>query len=189
VTERYRTIVADPPWPYAEGFWTSSHNTRTRAISKSRRTHLQYAPLTVKAISALPVSSLAADDAFLFLWTTSRYLADAFPIITAWEFEYRQALIWSKPKDHCLPSTIAPIHAEFLLVAKRGSPPRTGVFPSSVLDATRPKRHSAKPEMFLDYIEQTCPGPYVELFSRRARFGWDYRWHDGDPAPVASAAV
>ena len=34
--------------------------------------------------------------------------------------------------------------------------------------------HSAKPDAFLDIVEQVSPGPYVELFARRARFGWDY---------------
>jgi N6-adenosine-specific RNA methylase IME4 len=37
--------------------------------------------------------------------------------------------------------------------------------------------HSAKPEAFLDLVEQVSPGPYLELFARRARFGWDY-WGD-----------
>jgi N6-adenosine-specific RNA methylase IME4 len=37
--------------------------------------------------------------------------------------------------------------------------------------------HSAKPEAFIDMVEQVSPGPYVELFARRARFGWDY-WGD-----------
>lgn len=34
--------------------------------------------------------------------------------------------------------------------------------------------HSAKPEAFLDMVERVSPGPYLELFARRARFGWDY---------------
>lgn len=38
-------------------------------------------------------------------------------------------------------------------------------------------RHSEKPEAFLDLVEQVSPGPYLELFARRARFGWDY-WGD-----------
>jgi N6-adenosine-specific RNA methylase IME4 len=37
--------------------------------------------------------------------------------------------------------------------------------------------HSAKPELFLDLIEQMSPGPYVELFARRNRLGWD-TWGD-----------
>jgi hypothetical protein len=49
--------------------------------------------------------------------------------------------------------------------------------PSSIIEANRTKQHSAKPECFLDHIEASCPGPYLELFARRARFGWDY-WGD-----------
>jgi N6-adenosine-specific RNA methylase IME4 len=48
--------------------------------------------------------------------------------------------------------------------------------------------HSAKPEAFIDMVEQVSPGPYVELFSRRQRFGWDYVWHDHDPAPTDAVA-
>lgn len=33
--------------------------------------------------------------------------------------------------------------------------------------------HSKKPEAFLDLVEQTSPGPYLELFARRSRLGWD----------------
>lgn len=37
--------------------------------------------------------------------------------------------------------------------------------------------HSAKPDAFIDMVERVSPGPYVEMFARRARFGWDY-WGD-----------
>lgn len=33
--------------------------------------------------------------------------------------------------------------------------------------------HSAKPEAFLDLVESVSPGPYLELFARRNRLGWD----------------
>ncbi len=29
-------------------------------------------------------------------------------------------------------------------------------------------------EHVIDMVEQVSPGPYAELFARRARFGWDY---------------
>jgi hypothetical protein len=35
------------------------------------------------------------------------------------------------------------------------------------------KIHSAKPEAFLDLVEQLSPGPRLELFARRQRLGWD----------------
>jgi N6-adenosine-specific RNA methylase IME4 len=41
----------------------------------------------------------------------------------------------------------------------------------------RQREHSAKPDAMLDMVESVSPGPYVELFARRARFGWDY-WGD-----------
>jgi N6-adenosine-specific RNA methylase IME4 len=37
--------------------------------------------------------------------------------------------------------------------------------------------HSAKPEAFLDLVETVSPGPYLELFARRQRLGWD-TWGD-----------
>ncbi len=33
--------------------------------------------------------------------------------------------------------------------------------------------HSAKPPAFLDLVERVSPGPYVELFARQPRLGWD----------------
>jgi N6-adenosine-specific RNA methylase IME4 len=44
--------------------------------------------------------------------------------------------------------------------------------PSSWFDWPR-SAHSAKPEAFLDHVEQVSPGPYLELFARRDRLGWD----------------
>jgi N6-adenosine-specific RNA methylase IME4 len=37
--------------------------------------------------------------------------------------------------------------------------------------------HSVKPDAFYDLVERASPGPYLEMFARRARFGWDY-WGD-----------
>jgi N6-adenosine-specific RNA methylase IME4 len=39
--------------------------------------------------------------------------------------------------------------------------------------APQPKRHSSKPDLFLDLVEQVSPGPYLEMFARRNRLGWD----------------
>jgi N6-adenosine-specific RNA methylase IME4 len=39
-------------------------------------------------------------------------------------------------------------------------------------------RHSEKPAAFLDIVERVSPGPYVELFARAPRLGWD-SWGKG----------
>lgn len=44
-------------------------------------------------------------------------------------------------------------------------------------------KHSAKPEAFIDMVEQVSPPPYVELFSRRHRLGWDV--HGNESANTA----
>ena len=34
-------------------------------------------------------------------------------------------------------------------------------------------KHSKKPEAFQDIVETVSPGPYLEMFARRQRAGWD----------------
>jgi N6-adenosine-specific RNA methylase IME4 len=38
-------------------------------------------------------------------------------------------------------------------------------------------RHSEKPDAFYDLVESVSPGPYLELFARRQRLGWE-TWGD-----------
>lgn len=45
--------------------------------------------------------------------------------------------------------------------------------------------HSQKPALFLDLIEQMSPGPYVELFARSPRLGWDSWGHGYETGATA----
>jgi len=132
------------------------------------------------------MAELAEEDCRLFLWTTNRYLPQAIPLAEFWGFEYRQLLVWHK-RDGNLGGSVAPNSAEFVVVATKGSPTRISKMPSSVISTAAPKRHSTKPECFLDYVEQVSPGPYVELFARRHRLGWDV-WGN-ESANTAELAV
>ncbi len=160
---RYRTIVADPPWHY-EAFANN--------VGTGGRVELPYASMTLDEIAAVPVASLAATDCRLFLWATSRYVPAACEIMHMWGFEYSRALVWHKPDPPPVTrNQIAWYGAEFILVGRIGAPKATGIMPSVI---THPNmRHSQKPECFLDFFEQVSPGPYLEMFSRRARLGWD----------------
>ena len=170
LTPPYSTIVADPPWEYPEGFALGpGHGV---LVQKP----LPYSGMPLDEIKALPVSDLASADCRLFLWTTNRYLRDAFGVLDSWGFTYRQALVWHK-LDANLPASVAPNSAEFVFVATKGHPPRTGTMPSAVLATTRKGGHSAKPDAFMDHVEHVSQGPYVELFCRRPRFGWDSWGH------------
>jgi N6-adenosine-specific RNA methylase IME4 len=169
---KYGTIVADPPWDYPEGCVALGPGHGVLRAAQP----LPYASMSLDEIKALPVPGLAAHDARLFMWTTNRYLPVAFGVLDAWGFDYMQTLVWHKT-DVNLPGHVAPNSAEFVLVAVRGKPGRLALMPSAVIATTRLGGHSQKRECWLDYFEQVSPGPYVELFARRARFGWDY-WGD-----------
>jgi N6-adenosine-specific RNA methylase IME4 len=141
--------------------------------------------MAVEDIAALPVAEWADPVAALFLWTTNRFLPVAFRVMGDWGFNYRQTLTWHKTGNPSpFGGTVAPNHAEFLLVGTRGKLKNRnrlwqGRWPSSVIAAPAPNcfAHSRKPDAFLDLVEQVSPGPYLEIFARRARFGWDY-WGD-----------
>lgn len=174
---KYRTIVADPPWPYERGAFKIAEATgRDHHIEPGRFVIREspYGFMPLPEIEALPVASLAdSSGCRLFLWTTNRFLGAAFRVMAAWGFEYGQTLVWEKRGCSPLVSIVAPNSAEFILVGGLGKPGRIGQFPSAVISHGVPKDHSRKPEVFLDWIEQVSPGPYVELFSRRHRLGWD----------------
>jgi N6-adenosine-specific RNA methylase IME4 len=168
---KYRTIVADPPWEYPEGFITRSR-TPGKWQGPERRYYLGFPSMGVPEIAALPVPEWADTDCRLFLWTTNRYLPDAFGVLEAWGFRYRQTIVWHKT-DAFTPGSVAGNSAEFLLAAVQGKPTTRQRMRSSVVSVAQTKQHSRKPECFLDYIEQVSPAPYLELFARRNRLGWD----------------
>lgn len=165
---KYRTIVADPPWEY------EPHVRGTSSFGPRSDHPLPYQQMTLAQIKALPVGELAERDAHLYLWTTNRYLRAAFDVVDAWGFTYRQTLVWRKtgcPSPFA--ASIAPNHAEYLLYARRGTLPLLGRLKTNVIDAPQQHQHSRKPEHFIDLVESVSPGPYLELFSRRHRLGWD----------------
>ena len=167
----YSTIVADPPWPYPGG--VSAGGTPGDPVKSF---DLRYSAMSLDDISALPLVDLVADDAWLFLWATNRYLAFAFGLLPAWGFRYRQMIVWHKPGASPFGGTFAANGAEFLIAAARGDPAvrqRWGGW--SVIRVNRPGagRHSTKPGVFADLIEHCTDGPYLELFARQPRLGWD----------------
>jgi N6-adenosine-specific RNA methylase IME4 len=177
---RYRTIVADPPWDY-EG-WPGVMGPKSRwkpdGPRDNRRKQIGYPTMTVEQIAALPVEALADDDAHLYLWTTNRYLFDAKAVAEAWGFRFSQLLVWAKTPMGQGPGGIWAQSTEYVLFCRRGSLKGLRRFDSTWFNWKRMgKAHSRKPDAMLDMVEQASPGPYVEMFARRARFGWDY-WGD-----------
>jgi N6-adenosine-specific RNA methylase IME4 len=157
---RYSLVYADPPWPMPAGV-------------EDRSFHRHYPPMTIEAISGMPVAEVARDDAVLYLWAISTHLHDAFHVVSAWGFEYVSSMVWVKDR----PGTgwwVRHQH-EYLLIGRRGkvSPPPFAQRPVSVIQAPRTE-HSAKPDEVAEMLERLWPEvPRIELFSRSPRPGWD----------------
>lgn len=178
LTPPYATIVADPPWTYAEGwpgFVAGKHGS-----DQSERRPLPYSAMTTQAIADLPVAELAADGCHLYLWTTNRYLRDAYDVAEAWGFKPSQILTWCKAPMGLGPGGAFVSTTEFCLFARRGALGHLSRVDSTWWQWKRAAgaAHSVKPAGFLDLVEQVSPSPRVELFARAPRLGWD-SWGKG----------
>jgi len=152
----YRTILADPPWDTNQvGSWGASQH---------------YPVMPLSAICAMPVERLAAPDAHLWLWVTNGTLHAGQAVMQAWGFSYRSCLTWIKPRFGLGPYLRN--QTEHLLLGVRGRAPMQFRSQGSWFYAPVQK-HSHKPEEQYAIIERCSPGPYLELFARRGRPGWD----------------
>lgn len=170
----YKVIYADPAWTFSGG-------------KKGRPQH--YKRMTLAEIKAMPVADVAADDCWLFMWTTGPHLEQSFAVIKAWGFKYSgMGFVWIKLNRRAMSLffTVKDIfmgggyttrkNAEFCLLARRGKPKRISKAVHEVVISPR-REHSRKPDEFYDRIEAFCVGPRLELFSRTTRAGWD-SWGD-----------
>lgn len=178
----YSTIVADPPWPQQGAGALTGREGFGDATGASKP--MPYSLMPVADICALPVGGLAAPDAHLYLWTTNGFLRQAFDVLEAWGFAYSTTLVWAKNAMGGGMGGAYGISTEFLLFARRGHlQPRSRVTGTWFqwrrrYDARGKPLHSAKPLAALDLIESVSPGPYLELFAREPRLGWD-SWGKG----------
>jgi N6-adenosine-specific RNA methylase IME4 len=115
----------------------------------------------------------AAEDCVCFMWSTLQHAAIAMDVLRLRGFEYRSQYAWGKDKIG-LGYWSREKH-EVLLIGVKGNIdcPAPGTQWDSLIMAPRGE-HSAKPECFLEMIEQYFPTlPKIELNRRgAARPGW-----------------
>jgi N6-adenosine-specific RNA methylase IME4 len=199
---KYGAILADPPWRFAtysakgrdrcpDGVRaTRSRDGYYRDGQCCNRPERHYETMTLEDIKALPVGDLAARDCILFLWVVDPLLPQAFEIAAGWGFTYKTvAFYWAKERRvtserHKLHED--PNHKRFpigtgywtranpeqCLLFTRGHPKRLSAAVRKLIVAPR-REHSRKPDECRASIERLVAGPYVELFSRESRSGWD----------------
>ncbi len=182
----YRTILADPPWRFAN---------RTGKMAPEHRRLARYPTMTVEEICAMPVAGTAATTAHLYLWVPNALLREGMVVMEAWGFRYVTNIIWYKIRADGGPDRRGVGFyfrnvTEILLFGVRGRNART-LAPArrqENLLATRKREHSRKPDELYPIVEACSPGPYLELFARHTRPGW-HAWGNEIPLPVLGAAA
>lgn len=173
--KRYRVIYADPPWTFA---------TYSRK-GKGRSAEAHYDCMSLADIKALPVAEWAADDCVLLLWTTDPLLQTAFDVIRAWGFTYKTVgFYWAKLNKSAETAIYndssfftglgfwTRANPECCLLATCGKPHRRRADVKKLIVSPR-REHSRKPDEAYERIEALCDGPYLEMFARSSRSGWD----------------
>ncbi len=172
----YRVIYADPPW----------HFRTYSAKGKGRSADAHYDTLDLAGVKALPVAEWAAPDAVILLWATDPLLPQALEVMAAWGFTYKTVgFYWAKLNK----SSATEIYAERdfftglgfwtranpepCLLGTRGKPGRRSAGVRKLVVAPR-REHSRKPDVVAERIETLLEGPYLELFARESRPGWDH---------------
>lgn len=173
----YSVIYADPAWTF-----TTRANT-----GKGRSPEQHYDCMTLDDIKALPVKDLASKNCVLLLWVIDTHLEMALDVIRAWGFTYKtKGFNWVKTNRDGSPFTgmgfwtranpedclLGINFNEDCLLATTGSPKRVAKNVRRLIMTPR-REHSRKPDEVRESIEQLLDGPYVELFARSSKEGWD----------------
>ena len=166
--KRYGVIYADPPWTFS----TFSRK------GKGRSAEAHYDCMTLDDIKKLPVADWALDDAVLLMWATDPLLDKALDVIRAWGFTYKTVGFYWVKQNPSTPSYFTGLgfwtraNPEQCLLATRGHPKRLSAAVKKLVVSPR-REHSRKPEAMYGYIESLVEGPYLEMFARTSRPGWD----------------
>jgi N6-adenosine-specific RNA methylase IME4 len=177
---RFATILADPPWRFAN---------RTGKMAPEHKRLSRYGTMTFDEIMALPIEKLVPPTAHLYLWCPNALLPEGLAVMKAWGFSYKSNIVWHKVrKDGGSDGRGVGFYfrnvTELILFGVRGKNARTlapGRRQVNLL-ATRKREHSRKPDQQYEIIEACSPGPYLELFARGMRKGWATWGNQADEA-------
>lgn len=170
----YKTILADPPWRFTN---------RTGKVAPEHKRLNRYDTLSLKEI---PVSLVAGDASHLYLWVPNALLPEGLEVMKAWGFQYKSNLIWHKVRKDGGPDGRGVGFyfrntTEIILFGIRGSMRTLQPGRSQVnIIRTQKQEHSRKPDGLYEIIEKCSPGPFLEMFARGKRNGWDVFGNQAD---------
>ena len=164
-SKAYRVLLLDPPWNENGG--------------GGRGAQCHYPIMKSADIERLLVEDERIPDVMheasvCFMWVTNNFLEDGLALMRALGFEYITNFVWTK--DRFGLGYYARGQHELCLFGRTKawkSRPKKAMPSWLGQDAIARREHSRKPDEMHETIETMFDGPYLELFARREREGWD----------------
>jgi len=164
VEDKFKTIVADPPWMEKGGGRIKRGADRHYGLLK--------VPDIIRVMAQCPHWNEVGDDAHLYLWVTNNHLQSGLTVMEALGFKYVTNICWAKD-SFGLGQYFRGKHELCLFgVRGRGFATRTDDRSISSVLASPKGKHSTKPAEFYEMVEKRSLGPYLEMFARGQRQGW-----------------
>ncbi len=167
---KFGTILADPPWQFQN---------RTGKVAPEHKRLSRYGTMNLDEIKSLPVISVAAVTAHLYLWVPNALLPEGIAVMQSWGFQYKSNIVWHKiRKDGGSDGRGVGFYfrnvTELILFGVRGKNARTLKPGRTQVNyiCSRKREHSRKPDEQYRLIEACSPGPFLELFARGDRPKW-----------------
>lgn len=173
----YGTVLADPPWQFLN---------RTGKVAPEHKRLLRYPTLSLDEIKEIPVEKAVKPQSHLYLWVPNALLNEGLDVMKAWGFEYKTNIIWHKIRKDGGPDGRGVGFyfrntTEIILFGIKGKLRTLAPARSQVnIIKSRKQEHSRKPDEQYNIIENCSPGPFLELFARGKRNGWDVWGNQAD---------
>ena len=165
---QFEIVYADPPWDYRGQL---QHAGAGSGDTGGAARH--YPTVSLKALAALDIPRIRAQNSLLFMWSSSPHLDQAIELGKRWGFAWATvAFVWDKQRVN--PGFYTLSQCELCLVFKHGRiPAPRGARNVRQLVSEKRSGHSRKPDEVRRRIDAMFPDARkIELFARDRTDGW-----------------
>jgi N6-adenosine-specific RNA methylase IME4 len=167
---KFKTIMMDPPWNETGGG-------KIRRGADKHYDLIKPQDMLSAVVQGINSQGTMDENSHCYIWVTNNFLQDGLDLMQQLGYRYITNIVWVKDRFG-LGQYFRGQH-ELMIFGVRGKFHRNKIPDrncSTVIQAKR-RAHSQKPDQQYDLIEQISAGPYLELFARTNRPGWN-TWGD-----------